>query len=146
MERIKSLKFENKQYTEPVIINNLLLKNGFNWLNLAEIENAILEIKKDKIYWHSGIWYYGDWKYGIWLDGVFKYGNWYDGVWKNGVFKNGTWHNGIWMNGVFEDGTFKDGEFRDGVKKGGNFENELKEIKEIKGNLEVLKFVEYNKK
>ena len=131
MNRIKSLKFENKIYKDPIVIESILLKNGFNWLNIAEIENAILEIKKDKLYWNSGIWYFGDWHYGIWLDGIFKYGNWYNGVWYNGIFKNGTWHNGIWMNGEFEGGEFLDGEFRKGNRKGEKIEK-LKEDKKLK--------------
>jgi hypothetical protein len=137
--RIKKLIFEDKPYTDPVLIESLLQKNSLSWLNKAEIENAIVEIKDSKLYWHRGIWYYGDWEYGLWLDGEFRYGNWYNGVWYNGTFKNGTWHNGIFMNGVFENGEFLDGEFRDGVKKGGDFKIDLKESNA------VVKFSHYKK-
>lgn len=130
--RIKELIYKGKSYTEQVLIENHLYKHGFNWLNKAEIENAIIEIKDGKLYWHSGVWYYGDFGYGIWLDGIFKSGN-FTGVWHNGLFKNGTF-SGIWMNGNFENGDFLKGEFRKGIMKG-----------EVK-NDEVLKFSEYFKK
>jgi hypothetical protein len=129
--RIKELIYKGKSYTDKVLIETYLYKHGFNWLNKAEIENAIIEIKNDKLYWHSGIWYYGDFGYGIWLDGIFKFGN-FVGVWHNGLFKNGTF-DGIWMNGNFENGDIIGGEFRKGILKG-----------EVKND--VLKFSEYFKK
>lgn len=142
MERIKSLKFENKTYTDQTIISKLLLKNGFNWLNNAEIENAVLEIKSDKLYWHSGIWYYGVWVYGIWLDGIFRYGDWRDGVFYNGVFENGIWYNGVFMNGEFKGGEFLNGDWRDGVKTGGVFKN----ISDVNEKIKKFSEFELNKK
>lgn len=109
--RIKKLTFKNKSYTDKVLIDDILLKNGLSWVNKAEIENAVIEIKDGKLYWYGGIWYFGDWDYGLWLDGEFRYGNWYNGVFYNGNFKNGTWHNGVFMNGTFT-GEFIKGDFR----------------------------------
>ena len=127
MKRIKSLKFENKLYFDINTINNILIKNGFYWINNAEIENAYLEIKDDKLYWLSGVWYYGTVDYIIWLDGIFKYGEWLNGVFYNGVFENGKWLNGVFMNGVFKGGEFLGGEFRDGIREGGTFKIDLSE-------------------
>lgn len=131
--RIKELIYKGKSYSEQVLIESYLFKHGFNWLNKAEIENAIIEIKDGKLYWNSGVWYYGDFGYGIWLDGIFKFGT-FVGVWHNGLFKNGTFKDGIWMNGNFEGGSFENGEFRKGVMKGETINND------------VLKFSEYIKK
>jgi len=140
MKRIKSLKIENNTYIDQFIIHKLLLKNGFNWLNKAEIENAVLEVKSDKLYWHSGIWYYGEWVYGIWLDGIFRYGDWKNGVFYNGIFENGNWHNGVFLNGEFKGGNFLNGEFRNGIRSGGTFKIETDVNEKIK------KFTEYIKK
>jgi hypothetical protein len=136
--RIKSLTYRDNIITNPVIIENYLNKNGLTWLTLAEIENAIIEIKDNKLYWHSGVWYYGDWKQGIWLDGMFRFGTWHNGVWHNGVFKNGTWKDGIFMNGTFENGTFEGGEWRGGIRKGGDFKVETEEVNE-----KVIKFSKF---
>lgn len=124
MVRIKSLKYKGKIYKDPTEIEDVLKKKSLFWLNKAEIENAIIEIKENKLYWLQGVWYYGTWEYGVWLDGIFKYGTWLGGVWYNGLWMNGTWENGIWMNGTWENGTFNSGEFRNGEKIKGNFNNE----------------------
>lgn len=129
--RIKELIYKEKSYTDPNLIDKLLLKKGFHWLQIPEIENAILEIKDNKLYWNSGIWYYGDFGYGIWLDGIFKFGT-FNGVWNNGVFKDGIF-NGIWINGTFESGDFK-GEWRGGIRKDKVSENVLKFCNFIKNN------------
>jgi hypothetical protein len=137
--RIKSLKLGNKNLTDAFDIKTSLMKHGLNWLNEAEIENAIIEIKNNKLYWYSGIFYFGTWEDGIWLNGSFKWGDWLNGVFYNGEFR-GIWHNGIFMNGVFLGGEFKAGVFRDGDKKGGKFFDE----KEIKENF-VIKFSDFKK-
>lgn len=116
--RIKSLMIKETSYTDPLVIENQLLKYQLDWLMRAEMENAQLEIKDTKLYWHSGIWYYGVWENGVWLDGIFYGTTWKDGVWHNGVWKNGTFQQGIWMNGIFENGEFL-GEWRAGTKKDG---------------------------
>ena len=134
--RIKQLTYKGTIHVVPSAIKDLLIKHGLNWLNQAEIDNAILEIKEDKLYWIGGTWHYGVWKDGVWKDGVWMSGTWEDGVWRNGIWKKGTWKKGIWMNGIWEDGTFESGEFRKGTKKKGNFN--------ISEN--VKKFCEYFKK
>lgn len=135
--RIKKLIIGEYIYTDNTSITNNLHKNSFHWLDKAEIENAILEIKDSKLYWNSGIWYYGDWEYGIWLDGTFMYGNWFNGIFYNGVFKNGVWHDGIFMNGIIEGGEFLKGDFRNPIKKGGSFSNDI-DLKES-----IIKFTNF---
>lgn len=122
--RIKNLIYENKPHTDTYIITTILHKNGLEWLDKAEIENAIIEIKDGKLYWHTGVWYYGDMIYCIWLGGIFKYGNWYNGVWYNGWFAGGIWHDGVFMNGKITGGKFIKGDFRNDtkIKKFENFD------------------------
>lgn len=135
--RIKKLIIEDITYNDPYSITENLHKNNIHWLDDAEIENCILEIKNKKLYWNTGTFYYGDWEYGIWMDGTFMYGNWWDGIFYNGLFKSGIWHNGIFMNGIIEGGEFLKGEFRNPVKKGGKFSKEI-QIKES-----VLRFKQF---
>lgn len=137
--RIRKLTIGDSTFTDNVSIINNLHKNSIHWLDNAEIENAILEIKDGKLYWQTGTWYFGDWEYGIWLDGTFMFGNWYNGIFWNGLFKDGIWHDGIFMNGIIEGGEFRKGEFRNIIKKGGNFSEEVI-LKES-----VLKFLNYKK-
>lgn len=123
--RIRRLIIGDETYTDNFSITTNLHKNNIHWLDNAEIENAILEIKDGKLYWNSGIWYFGDWEYGIFLDGTFMYGNWYNGIFYNGLFLDGVWHDGIFMNGTIINGEFIKGEFRKGVKiQGGDFNKE----------------------
>ncbi len=139
--RIKKLIYEDRVVDDPIIIRSLLEENNLVWLNKAEIENAVLEIKDGKLYWHRGVWFFGNLDYIIWLDGEFRGGEWYNGVWYNGVFKNSTWHNGIFMNGVFENSKFVSGEFRKGVKKNSTFPK-VNEKNKISLNLSdrIIKF------
>lgn len=75
------------------IIDTLEVK-GFDWLIDSEIEDAIIEIKKETLIWHGGDYFTGNWDYGI-----FKSGNFY----------------GTFVNGIFEGGNFK-GKFLSGIK------------------------------
>jgi hypothetical protein len=135
--RIKRLIISGKSYTDSKEIKTLLLKYNFNWLNLSEIENAIIEIKNNKILWHIGVWYYGDWIDGVWLDGIFKHGDFKSGTWYNGTFEGGKF-SGIFMNGIFEKGEFN-GDFRNGIDK----TNTITDLS-IKENVKVIKFNEFN--
>lgn len=83
----------DKEYTNQSQINEILQKNNFYWMIDSEIEDAVLEIKKNTIIWHEGNYYSGNWFYGIFKNGEF-YGNWEDGIFENGNFK-GKWQNGI---------------------------------------------------
>lgn len=122
--RIKKLTIGDKIFSDSVSIKTELHNNLISWLDTPEIENAILEIKNDKLYWVSGTWYFGDTKWMIWLDGTFLYGTWNDGVFYNGKFVDGTCNGGIFMNGEIMNGSFKDTEFRKGVTiRNGEFKN-----------------------
>lgn len=138
--RIKKLTIGETVYSDNVSISDALHKNNITWLDDAEIDNAILEIKDGKLYWYAGIWYFGDWIYGIFMDGTFMYGNWYNGIFYNGLFKNGIFHDGIFMNGIIEDGEFLKGEIKkDVIRKGGKFSEELI-LKES-----IIKFINFKK-
>ena len=90
---IKELKYNDKSITTKSEILKKLKDFGFNWLIDSEVEDAIIEIKKDTLIWHEGIYKFGNWKYGIFKNGGF-YGTWENGIWEKGVFK-GTWKSGL---------------------------------------------------
>lgn len=93
MRNILELKHNGKIYTNKNKIVSILRENKFYWLIDSEIKKAIIEIKKNTIIWHGGIFLFGDWEYGIFKNGEF-YGNWLNGIFENGEF-NGTWNSGI---------------------------------------------------
>lgn len=112
--RYAELKWEGQIYTEQWKIDEILIKNKFNWMVNAEIKNARLEIFQDTLVWNAGIWYNGDWYFGVWRDGEWKYGTWQNGVWYNGVWRNGTFKSGIIYKGKFFKGKIESGEIRGG--------------------------------
>ena len=87
--------YGDKEYTNESQINDILIKNKFYWLIDSEIEDAIIEIKKNTIIWHKGSYYSGNWYYGIFKSGEF-HGIWEDGIWEKGDFR-GKWRSGIKM-------------------------------------------------
>ncbi len=91
--RYLELVYDDKKYTKESQINDILSKNCFYWLIDSEIEDAIIEIKKNTIIWHMGNYYSGNWYYGI-----FKKGNFY-GVWESGIFEGGNFR-GKWIDGI----------------------------------------------
>ncbi len=90
--RFKELLMDGKSIKNQVEITNLLKSKKFYWLIDSEMENAIIEVKKDTIIWHGG-YFFGNWKYGIFKNGEF-HGNWYNGIFEGGDFK-GNWKSGI---------------------------------------------------
>ena len=116
MKRYKELKFEDKTYTEPYKIDEILVKNKFEWFLDCEVENVRIEILKNTLVFNSGVFFNGTWVYGVFRDGQWKYGTWEGGVWYNG-----TWENGIFKNGIIFDGRFKAGKFEGGEIRGGEF-------------------------
>ena len=88
--RYTELKYGNKTYTVESQIDKILENQKFYWLLDSEIENAVLEIKKDTLIWHDGDFLSGNWHYGI-----FKSGDFY-GIWQNGIFEGGNF-KGKWM-------------------------------------------------
>ena len=57
--RYIELKYNGETYTEQWKIDEILIKNKFNWMVNAEIANARLEIFQDTLVWNAGIWYNG---------------------------------------------------------------------------------------
>lgn len=112
--RYSELKYDGQIYTEQWKIDEVLIKNKFNWMVNAEIKNARLEIFQDTLVWNAGIWYNGDWYFGVWRDGEWRYGTWQNGVWYNGVWKDGTFKSGIIYRGKFFKGKITGGEIRGG--------------------------------
>lgn len=112
--RYSELKYDGQVHTEQWKIDEILIKNKFNWMVNAEIKNARLEIFQDTLVWNAGIWYNGDWFFGVWRDGEWRYGTWQNGVWYNGVWRNGTFKSGIIYNGKFFKGQIESGEIRGG--------------------------------
>jgi hypothetical protein len=90
---ILELKIGDKVYTNHKKINEILLENKFYWLIDSELSDAVLEVQKDTLIWHSGIFMTGNWKYGI-----FKNGGFY-GVFENGIFEDG-YFDGVWKSGI----------------------------------------------
>lgn len=90
---ILELKFEDKTYTSPNKINEILRNNGFYWLIDSEVIDAEIEIVNNTIVWHNGFYMTGDWQYGIFKNGFF-YGNFKNGIFEDGLFK-GNWESGI---------------------------------------------------
>lgn len=90
---ILELKHNNQTWTNKRDILNILKREGFYWLIDSEVSDAIIEIKKDTLIWHSGTYLSGDWYYGIFKNGDF-FGNWLNGIFEHGNF-NGNWNSGI---------------------------------------------------
>jgi hypothetical protein len=114
--RYSELKYNGETYTEQWKIDEILIKNKFNWMVNAEIKNARLEIFNTTLVWNGGIWYNGDWYFGVWRDGEWRYG-----TWQNGVFYNGTWKNGTFKSGIIYNGHFFKGKILGGEIRGGQF-------------------------
>ena len=113
-QRYSELKIDGQTYTEQWKIDEVLIKNKFNWMVNAEIKNARLEIFQDTLVWNGGTWYNGDWYFGVWRNGEWRYGNWQNGVWYNGSWINGAFNSGIIFNGKFHKGKILGGEIRGG--------------------------------
>jgi hypothetical protein len=118
MKRYKELKFNGKIYTEQYKIEEILIKNNFNWFLDCEVENVRIEIEYNTLIFNAGVFFNGTWLYGVFRDGEWKYGNWesgvwYNGIWRNGIFKNGIIFNGKFFNGKILNGTIKNGNFYD---------------------------------
>lgn len=116
MKRYKELKYNHKVFSEQYKIDEILIKEGFQWFLDCEVEEVRLEISHKTLIFNSGTFFNGNWKYGVFRDGVWKYGTWEDGVWYNG-----KWYNGIFKSGLIFDGKFFHGKIEDGEIKGGEF-------------------------
>lgn len=112
--RYSELKYDGQTYEEQWKIDEILIKNKFNWMVNSEIKNARLEIFNDTLVWNGGTWYAGEWYFGVWRDGLWKSGTWENGVWYNGKWENGTFKSGIIFKGIFFKGKIEGGEIRGG--------------------------------
>lgn len=124
MKKYSIVKINDKEFTNQQEINSLLYDKKLYWLLDSEIEEANIEIKRNKVIWKDGNWYNGIWKGAIWENGNFYYGQW-----NNGIFKNGTFHNGVFKDGIFENGELILAKIEGGVFKNINTEenNETQE-------------------
>jgi hypothetical protein len=93
MNNISELVYRGKTYTTHNQIYSILEKEQFYWLIDSELSNAIVEIERNTIIWHDGIFLSGNWKYGIFKNGEF-YGTWENGIFESGIF-DGKWISGI---------------------------------------------------
>jgi len=119
MKRYKELKYNRKTYTEQYKIDEILLKEGFQWFLDCEVEDVRLEISHRTLIFNSGTFFNGTWKYGVFRDGVWKYG-----IWEGGVWYNGKWYNGAFQSGIIYDGKFFHGKIEGETEiKGGEFYN-----------------------
>lgn len=66
MTNYNKLIYENDIHTNQMEIENILIKEGFEWLTNCEIENSVIEIENNKLIWHNGIFHSG-----TWVDGSF---------------------------------------------------------------------------
>lgn len=97
---ISELVYNQKTLTSEQDILNLLRNLKLYWLIDSVCENARIEIKKDTVIWHSGLYLTGDWHYGIFIDGDFK-GNWISGIWEGGYFNYDIYEKIQISNGVY---------------------------------------------
>lgn len=130
-------------------LNIKTINDNFPWILEAEISDAILGIKDNKLIWYRGTWLCGRWFGGIWESGSWKSGDWYSGVWNSnyitdnilsvevdyntvdnklsvwydGRWFGGTWNNGTWNNGRFYDGVWNNGVWCDGIWNNGTWNN-----------------------
>jgi thioredoxin 1 len=118
MNRYKELLYESKTYTENSKIDEILIKNKFNWFLDCEVENVRIEIFKNHLIFNSGVFFNGTWVYG-----VFRNGQWKSGTWQGGVWYNGTWYHGIYESGLIFGGRFLGGTIEGGEIRGGEFYN-----------------------
>jgi hypothetical protein len=110
--RFKSIELNGKVITGENAIENILAERGFGWLLKCEMDDAVIKIQHNTLFWVSGTFYWGDWKYGVWVSGDWRYGQWHGGVWLSGTWYNGTWHNGVWYGGQWHKGTWVAGKKR----------------------------------
>lgn len=87
------LRHNDKSYINHRQILKILKDHEFYWLIDSEFSDAIIEIKKNTIIWHDGVFMSGNWHYGIFKKGSF-YGNWENGIFESGYF-NGNWISGV---------------------------------------------------
>ena len=90
---IIELKYDGETQTNKKSILRILESLELWWLIDSEIEGGKIEIVKNTVIWHDGLYLSGNWHYGIFKNGEF-YGKWENGIWEGGFF-GGNWISGI---------------------------------------------------
>lgn len=106
------------------------LNDKYSWILDAEISNAVIGQKDDKLIWYKGTWNCGRWFGGIWNSGLWISGDWYDGEWNSKKLKDNyisvevdnqnlfesesIWYSGRWFDGTWNNGTWYDGRWYNG--------------------------------
>lgn len=117
IEQIENLNQKIKGFKDGLNLD--IVRKKFPWVLNADIKDAVLGMKNNKLVWYNGIWQDGYWYSGIWLNGIWKNGNWNSGIWKNGTWYNGDWKFGYWYNGTWKMGFWYGGEWHGGKWIGG---------------------------
>lgn len=123
------------------------LNDKYSWILEAEISNAVIGEKDNKLVWYKGNWNCGRWFGGIWNSGLWISGDWYDGewnskklkdnyisievdnqnlfesesIWYSGRWFDGTWNNGTWYSGRWYNGKWNKGTWLDGTWNDGTW-------------------------
>lgn len=100
-KRIKKLTINGNVFTTIKSILYELSITEHNWILDCELDDVVLEIKDNILYFNSGIFYWGIWEWGIFNDGEFR-----SGLWKGGIFNGGTF-NGEYKRMVIKGGIIK---------------------------------------
>jgi hypothetical protein len=91
--KFKQITYKDKAYKNIDTIVEILKEEEFYWLIDSEISNAVIEIRKNTLIWHDGVYLNGNWHYGVFKGGEF-YGNWLNGIFEDGLF-SGKWNSGL---------------------------------------------------
>lgn len=92
---------EHVTMTSSKVIEQYLAVSPHHWLIKCEMDDVVLEIKDNIVYWKSGILYWGNTQWMVVENCDFRSGVWNGGIWLGGKFK-GKWMNGVWKAGEFD--------------------------------------------
>lgn len=93
-QRFIKLTTETSVYTNTKPIEKYLATTEFDWLLNCELDNVVLEIKDNILYFKEGTIYWGNWRWGVFEKGEFRSGTWQGGIVLGGTVK------AKWLNGV----------------------------------------------
>lgn len=86
-QRILKLIIDGEVYKTTNYIHQKLTESNHAWILECELDNAVIEIKDNILYFKEGIFYWGYWKWGIFDGGEFRSGYWSGGILRDGIFK-----------------------------------------------------------
>lgn len=93
-QRFIKLTTDTSVYNNTKPIEKYLATTEFDWLLNCELDNVVLEIRDNILYWKSGVMYWGDWKWGVFESGEIRSGTWHGGIKLGGNVK-ANWLNGV---------------------------------------------------